>query len=507
MSIGQTTNNRLYYGDNLDVMRKHISNDSVDLCYIDPPFNSNREYHQIYNRIGGEDRAIAQAFTDTWIWGNQANEGLEEILANEKGIFSQQTVDLIRGLLSVLSKDSLMAYLVSMTLRIAEIHRVLKPTGSFFLHCDPTASHYLKLILDSVFVAKGGTYRNEIIWAYHGPGSPRMRQFMRKHDVIFWYTKSEDWTFNRDDIRVMHSSKTKANYKKDLVGSGFVGAEHKIHELGKVPEDWWEIAIAPRGKEYMGYPTQKPRKLLERIIRACSNEGDIVLDAYCGSGTTVAVAESLRRKWIGIDITYQSISLILRRIEGEHGAEALGKISLSGIPRDVESAQALALKKDDRVRKEFEKWAVLTYSNNRAIINDKKGRDGGIDGIAYFLTGKDSNAKVVFQVKSGGVSRRDIATLNNDRQREEAALGIFITLERPTKPMIEEAAKVGVYEHTLMARTYPIIQIVTVEDIIENGERLDIPMSQEVVRKAKSAATDYQPFLFDDGTGDTDDEM
>lgn len=365
--------NRLYYGDNINVLRTKIRSETIDLCYIDPPFNSKRNYNQIYNNIGSEDRAQAQAFTDTWTWDKRAIDGFTEILANDHGRFTAQTVDLLHGLQPVLKKGSLLAYLVSMTLRITEIHRVLKSTGSFFLHCDPTASHYLKLILDTVFIANGGTYRNEIIWCYTGPGSPGMRQFMRKHDVIFWYTKSDVWQFNRDAVRIAHSDKTKGNYKKGLVGSGFVEADHKIHEAGKVPEDWWEMAIAPRGKEYMGFPTQKPEKLLTRIIEACSQEGDTVLDAYCGCGTTVAVAQQLKRKWIGIDITYQSIALILRRLERRHGEQAFKGISLDGIPQDMGSAQALALKQDDRLRKEFEKWVVLTYTNNRAIINDKKG--------------------------------------------------------------------------------------------------------------------------------------
>ncbi|MCL4254900.1 MAG: hypothetical protein KJ043_14140 [Anaerolineae bacterium] len=204
----------LYYGDNLDVLRNHIPADSVDLCYIDPPFNSNRNYNQIYDAIGNTDKAQAQAFIDTWTWNKRADEGFREILANENGIFTAQTVDLIKGLHIVLKKKDLLAYLVSMTLRINEIYRVLKPTGSFYLHCDPTASHYLKLVLDTVFIPRGGTYRNEIVWCYTGPGSPGMRQFMRKHDTIFWYTKSKEWRFNRDEVRVPHSTKPKKIIKR-----------------------------------------------------------------------------------------------------------------------------------------------------------------------------------------------------------------------------------------------------------------------------------------------------
>lgn len=484
--------NLLYYGDNLDILRRKVPSDTVDLCYIDPPFNSKRQYFQIYNNIGGEDRAQAQAFTDTWRWDHHAIAGHNEILANAEGRFQPRLVELIKGLHAVLKEGPLLAYLISMSLRITEIHRVLKSTGSLFFHCDPTAGHYLKVMLDAVFVPPGGDYRNEIVWCYTGPGSPGMRQFMRKHDTIFWYSKGPTWTFNADAVRVPHSEKTKANYKDGLIGSGFVGADHLIHAKGKVPEDWWQIAIAPRGKEYLGYPTQKPEALLERIIKAASNEGDLVMDAYCGCGTTVAMAQKLRRRWIGMDITYQSISLVLRRLEQMFGAKVLAGIVGDGIPRDMESALALAHKKDDRLRKEFEKWAVLTYTNNRAVINDKKGADAGIDGTAYFKTGKADNAKIIFQVKSGGVKRGDIATLSGDMTREKAEMAYLITLAEPTAPMVREAKAAGQYKHSEMGRSYDRIGIVTVKEIVEKGDRLEIPMSLEVLAAAQRAADSEQ---------------
>ncbi len=499
--------NELYYGDNLEVLRKHISDETVDLCYIDPPFNSKRNYNQIYNNIGSEDRAQAQAFIDTWMWDEHANEGFAEILANDKGRFTKQTVDLLKGLQPVLEKDSLLAYLVSMTLRITEIHRVLKPTGSFYLHCDPTASHYLKLILDAIFVANGGDYRNEIIWGYESGGRPK-QDFGRKHDVIFRYTKSKQWVFNSDDIRLSRQLTRNNHMKRGVDEDGRVF--HSIRSAGKIykyyddegviPSDvWTEFShLQQKDPERLGYPTQKPEALLERIIKASSNEGDVVLDAYCGCGTTIAVAERLKRKWIGIDITYQSISLILRRLEGQYGKHILDTITLNGIPRDMESARALALKQDDRVRKEFEKWAVLTYTNNRAIINDKKGGDKGIDGTAFFLTDKDENAKIVFQVKSGNVGRGDVSKLNNDRTREGAELAVFLTLQPPTQGMKGEASAAGIYEHSLMNRSYPRIQIITIAEIVEQHKRLDIPMSLEVLKKAQTVALkDLQPELFE----------
>jgi hypothetical protein len=244
--------------------------------------------------------------------------------------------------------------------------------------------------------------------------------------------------------------------------------------------------------ERLGYPTQKPEGLLDRIIKASTDEGDVVLDAYCGCGTTVAVAEKLNRKWLGIDITYQSISLVLRRLEDSFGAKALEKIATDGIPRDMASAIALAHKDDDRLRKEFEKWAVLTYTNNRAIINEKKGADAGIDGRAYFRIGKKDNAKIIFQVKSGGVERKDIAALRGDMDREKAELAVLITLEKPSRPMISEARAHGRFKHEDMGRDYDTISIVPVADIVEQGDRLDIPMSVDVLKAAQRANANQQ---------------
>lgn len=496
------TKNTLFYGDNLENMRKYIGDETIDLRYIDPPFNSKRNYNQIYNNIGSEDQAQAQAFIDTWVWDEYANQGFSEILANDKGRFTSQTVDLLKGLQPVLKKGSLLAYLVSMTLRITEIQRVLKPTGSFYLHCDPTASHYLKLVLDTIFVSNGGDFRNEIIWHYL-KWSIEQRQFVRNHDIIFFYSKSDDPERVFNTLFVERSPATKKRFGNAKIVSSHDSrgirqpSQTEGESVGVAMDDVWDISRVPPIKQL--YPTEKPPTLLERIIKASTNEGDLVLDAYCGCGTTVIVSEELNRKWIGIDITYQSISLILRRLEAQYGKDILDKIELSGIPRDMESANALAHKQDDRVRKEFEKWAVLTYTSNRAIINDKKGGDQGIDGTGFFLTGKDENAKIVFQVKSGTVGRGDVAKLNNDRAREGAELAVFLTLQPPTHGMKTEASAVGMYEHELMNRSYPRIQIVKIEDIVEQHKRLDIPMSLEVLKKAQATTlSSQQATLFPD---------
>lgn len=531
--------NQLFYGDNLEVLRKHIKDETIDLCYIDLPFNSKRNYNQIYNNVGKEDKAQAQAFIDTWTWDDQANQGLAEIQENYLGHFTSQSIDLISGLTKVLGKGSLLSYLVSMTLRVAEIHRVLKPTGSFYLHCDPTASHYLKIIIDAIFCSQGGDFLNEIVWkrttAHNDP-----QKFGRIQDRIFFYSKTQSKIFNYIDNT--HSAEQLSRYKysddkglyraenltaphfsetrtvdwrgvnpgnnrqwrfslaklEELYENGYIllqkdgrprkdGLKQYLHETkSPVLQDiWTDILFSPTTKERLGYPTQKPEALLERIIQTSSNEGDIILDAYCGCGTTVAVSQKLNRQWIGIDITYQSISLILKRLEDTFGKAVLETINISGIPKDMKSAEALALKKDDRTRKEFEKWAVLTYSNNRATINQKKGADKGIDGIAYFTGDKDEPEKIILQVKSGNVKSGDIRDLQGTITLEKAELGIFITLKPPTKEMIKTAKEAGIYKSRYMSQPVDRIMIVTIQEIIEAQKRLDIRLSLEVLKSAE----------------------
>jgi DNA methylase/Restriction endonuclease len=312
----------------------------------------------------------------------------------------------------------------------------------------------------------------------------------RKHDVIFSYTKSGSFTFNAQYYKSWQNNRYNYNPKYPEY---YDEDEKKWYHLSLCRDVWEDLnPIGTENKERLGYPTQKPESLLQRIITASSNEGDVVLDAYCGCGTTIAVAQLLKRQWIGIDITYQSISLVLRRIEKAFGLAALKTITTDGIPRDMKSAEALAHKKDDRLRKEFEKWSVLTYTDNRAVINEKKGADAGIDARAYFLTGKNDNAKIIFQVKSGGVNRGDIATLRGDMEREKAALAVLITMEEPSGPMLKEAKAAGQYRHETMARSYDKISIVTIKEIVEEGKRLEIPMSLEVLAAAKRAVEDEQ---------------
>jgi DNA modification methylase len=587
--------NNLFYGDNLDVLRRKIDSNSVELCYIDPPFNSKRNYFQIYNNQGGEDRAQAQAFVDTWTWEDKADAGLDYILDIERlsprageTRWTEQTVELIRGLEKVLGRGSLLAYLVHMTLRIVEIHRVLKPTGSFYLHCDPTASHYLKLVIDAVFCGQGGDFKNEIIWRRTGSHNSAKR-FGPIHDVIFYYTKSAlylfkpyygpylkghvDGYFKKSDAngrywtnsihgagtRNGESGKPWRGYDPTIAGRHWAVPSDLVLNFGIDPDlpqhekldaladlglvdfpplkpgnlptyrqyldrspgapiqDIWAYQPHTKGtvygstrgidedvkwigkqgdKERLGYDTQKPEGLLERIIKASSNEGDTVLDAYCGCGTTVAVAQRLNRKWIGIDITYQSIALILKRFQDTYEKngtwpEVEANILLDGVPRDIDSAMALANRKDDKTRKEFEKWAVLTYSKNQARINEKKGADGGVDGIAYFLKDRNENGKAIFQVKSRPGNRGDLATLNSDRLREKAEFGFLICTALPTKPMRDEIAAAGKYKHPLLNREDDRLQVITIAELFPpHNHRLDLPMARADAVKSAEALGD-----------------
>lgn len=483
MSNAQT--NKLFYRDNLEVLRRYIGDETIDLCYIDPPFNSKRNYNQIYNNIGHEHRAQAQAFIDTWTWDKASDIGIDEITSNYRGVYTKQNIDLILGLMNVLGKCSLMSYLVNMTQRIAEIFRVLKPTGSFYLHCDPTSSHYLKLVIDSIFCPQGGDYKNEIVW-YYRRWTNVSNDFQRMHDIIFRYSKSEYYLFNK-----LYQSFSEKTIHREISIDGTTNlAEKRDIEKGIVMHDVWEIPyLNSQSKERLGYPTQKPEILLERIIKSSTNEDDTVLDAYCGCGTTVAVAERLNRRWIGIDITYQSISLILKRLEDHFGKEAINKIELNGVPRDFESAEALAHKEDDRLRKEFEKWAVLTYSNNKAIINEKKGGDKGIDGVAYIMdrdkNGKDNYYSILFSVKSNKILPPSvIRDLNGTMEREGAVMGFLISLY-PMENLVRESKKYGIYDSKMFDYRCPKIQIINIQEILE-GNVLNIPTPIEVLKKAES---------------------
>ncbi len=404
----------------------------------------------------------------------------------------------------------------------------------------------MRLICDSIFVAQGGDFKNEIVWKRTSAHSDSNR-YGRNGDRIVFYTKSMDFTFNTQFQP--YTEEYKARFRqsdadgrkwtddnlsaKGLSGGGYTyeykGAkslwrcpketmerldkENRLHftntggirlkryldELSGLPAQsiWDDInPINSQAQERLGYPTQKPEALLERIIEASSNEGDVVLDVFCGCGTTVAVANRLKRKWIGMDITYQSVSLILKRLKDSEGQEAVDNVELHGVPKDMESVDALVHKKDDRVRKEFEKWAILTYSDNRAVINEKKGADQGIDGIAYTRQSKKEILLVILSVKSGkNVNVKDVRDLFAVVKSENAACGIFITRHEPTQPMLDFAKKQGQFKPEHFTG-FDKIQIVTVQQILDS-ERMNLPVMEEVTKKAKKAIKEVNRNLFE----------
>ena len=289
------TPNTIWHGDNLAVMRA-MDDACVDLVYLDPPFNSGRDYE-----------AGKGAFGDKW--GGKdittvGHKGCDAVIA---------TAEMIHG-------KGMAAYLTFMATRLIEIRRILKDTGSVYLHVDPTSSHYLKLVMDALFGR--AQFRNEIAWCYHGAGSPGMKQFPRKHDVILFYSKGKKWVFNEADMRVPYKHSNQMP-RKGWSSKKFTEAELKeFQERGKVIEDWWQgiTLVGQLAKELLGYPTQKPLALLQRIIKASSNEGDLVFDPFIGSGTTLAAAEQTGRRWIGSDQSIDAVNVAKQRLEVAHGS-------------------------------------------------------------------------------------------------------------------------------------------------------------------------------------------
>lgn len=523
----------LYFGDNLHILREHIRDDSVDLVYLDPPFNSKRDYNLLFKTPKGQNSdAQITAFEDSWHWGIQAESEYAEILHQS----NTEVAGMIEALRRFLGESDMLAYLTMMANRLIELHRVLKPTGSLYLHCDPTASHYLKIVLDSVFGP--ANYRNEISWkrqSAHNDAKQGRMQYGNVRDTIFFYTKSDSWTWTSlytpydesyvSDFYRYREEETGRRYRlSDITAPGgaspekrnphyeFLGitrywrysretmdklfAEGRIVQTapGRVPaykryldempgvslqNDWSDIR-PPAGGEALGYPTQKPLALLERIINASSNPGDIVLDPFCGCGTAVHAAEKLGREWIGIDITHLAVSLIERRMKDAFPGIVF---EVHGTPRDHAGARNLA----ERDKYQFQFWA-LSLVNAQPYKSGKKGADGGTDGLIYFQDDKGAAKKIVVSVKGGeSVTRTMIADLKNTVEREKAAIGIFVTLAPPTQPMITEAATAGFYESPQHGQ-FQKIQILTIEGLLSGHEQArypDLSQGAHTFRKAK----------------------
>ena len=472
------TTNTLYYGDNLDVVRKYIPDESVDLVYLDPPFNSRRSYNVLFKEANGTaaDSQI-RAFDDTWNWGQTAEATLREIeLTAEPHI-----VDMMQAIMSFVGRrNDVTAYLVMMTIRLIELHRALKPTGSIYLHCDPTASHYLKVVMDTIFGKRN--FINEVIWHYRGAGVPKTA-FARRHDTLLFYAKKRgDHCFNPDPIRQPYADATVERFKHyigNIRGNRDYGLQ-QLHPLGKHPDDVISHIqpIAPSARERLGYPTQKPLPLLMHIVQASSNPGDLVLDPFCGCGTTVCAAQKLGRRWMGIDITHLAITLMRSRLHDMFGADA--QYEIIGQPADLASARALA--QQDRFQ--FEWWA-LGLIDARPVNKRKRGADQGLDGVLYFLDESKKRAKkVVVQVKSGQVHATYVRDLRAVVEREKAVMGLLITLESPTKPMLTEALSAGYYHSPWWNRDYHKMQIRTIEELLA-GQRFEMPPTNITLAQAE----------------------
>jgi DNA modification methylase len=515
--------NHLYFGDNLDVLRRYVGDESVDLVYLDPPFNSNANYNVLFKEHDGAEAASQiQAFEDTWRWDENAARAYQETV--EAGGKLSQALQAFRNLVG---ESDMLAYLAMMAPRLQELRRVLKPTGSIYLHCDPTASHYLKLLLDAVFGPKG--FQNEIVWKRTTVHSDS-KTWSRVSDTLLFYTKTDRFVWH--SLYEPHSDEyVKAKYGQDdldgrgpytlhdmtspsprpnmmYVWKGFPypakgwrfqkSTMEKLDRDGRIyyPKNkdgslntrrrprlkrylremsgllmgnvWSDInPINSQAQERLGYPTQKPLALLERIIEASSNKGDLVLDPFCGCGTTIDAAQKLGRRWIGIDITHLAINLIRHRLRDSHGEQIKKKYEVIGEPTSVPDARVLAAQDPYQ----FQWWALGLVGARP--IEGKKGADKGIDGRLFFHDEPGGKTKqIIFSVKAGKTNVAHVRDLCHVVDREGAQMGVMISMHPNTQPMRAEAADMGSYESPW--GRHPKIQLLTVTDLLK-GKRVDMP--------------------------------
>jgi site-specific DNA-methyltransferase (adenine-specific) len=516
---------KLFLGDNLQVLRESVATESVDLVYLDPPFNSAADYNVLFRDQGDhQDSAQVMAFTDTWHWG-PADEQLLLELTQRHGELARFLSDTVTRL----GRNDLSAYLVMMAARLLELRRVLKSTGSLYLHCDPTASHYLKTVLDVIFGIEN--FRNEIVWKRSdakGNNSQGAQHYGRNTDTILFYSKGKDVTFNQQYTPLTeeyisafyrHKDTDGRRYKLDnMLGPGGAAKGNPYYEVMGVARHWrysqermqklieggrviqtnpgtvpmykryldesrgvpvgnlWTDISFLRGhtKEKLGYPTQKPVALLERIVSTSTNPNDVVLDPFCGCGTTVCAAEKLKRDWIGIDITHLSIALIKARLRRDFGLEPTD-YSEEGTPTTVEGAQYLF----DQDAFQFQFWilgeiAAQPFGASADSKKGKKGADGGIDGQIFFLRPDGGKVeKVIISVKGGkNLDAGMVRDLAGVLTKEDAAIGVFVCLARPTAGVLKEANQQGGYEYA--GKMFQRVQVLTVEDIL-GGKQPDIP--------------------------------
>lgn len=511
--------NSLFYGDNLEILREHFADESVDLVYLDPPFNSNANYNVLFREQSGEESpAQIQAFSDTWRWTQESERTYEsEIILNPATPL--RVKDLVSALRQSIGRNDVMAYVVMMTPRLVELHRVMAPTASIYLHCDPTAGHLLRILMDSIFGP--ANFRNAITWKRTSAHSDAKR-FGRNTDTIWFYTKGDEWTWNQQ-FGDYDSAYLKSHYRYEtddgrryrtdnltaggLTGGGYEYEWNGVERVWRLPREsmqrlhddgrirytrngvaeyiryldesqgmplqslWDDIApINSQARERLGFQTQKPQALLERIIGSSSNEGDLVLDPFCGCGTTVAAAEKLGRKWAGVDITHLAVALMKHRLHNSFDIEPGRDFDVVGEPVDLGGAQALA----EQDRFQFEYWA-LSLVGARPVGDNRRGSDHGIDGVLHFVNGpRRATKRAIVQVKSGRVGVGQVRDLVGTLDRENAEIGLFVTLNPPTAPMQREAIAAGYWHSEIWQRSYPRVQIRTIQELLD-GNGFELP--------------------------------
>ncbi|ORL96638.1 DNA methyltransferase [Prescottella equi] len=539
--------NQLYYGDNLEVLKRYIKDESVDLVYLDPPFNSNRNYSVIFSRNDkkeDENTAQIEAFEDTWRWTHETEVQYDEFVQDAP----MRLVDALTAFRTLLGENDAMAYLVNMAPRLHQLHRVMKTTASLHLHCDPTMSHYLKILLDAIFGPKN--FRNEVSWLRTSAKGLSTTRLSNNHDVILVYGKSDACTFDEnamfiayeaDDLdartlekyankdsdgrryqltSLINPSNDRPNltyeflgvtrvwrWTKDRMEAAYAAGKVVQTAPGRVPREkrfldeqrgkpigdvWTDIPpINSRAAEKLGYPTQKPLALLERILKLGTKPGDVVLDPFCGCGTTVDAAQRLGRSWVGIDVTYISIDLIKKRLQHTYGTDVFETFETNGIPSDLAAARALFSQSPF----DFERWAVSLVN---AEPNQKQVGDKGIDGVARFPLGpKGQFGKVLVSVKGGkNLNPGMVRDLSGTVDAQKAAMGIFLTLTTPTKGVLDAVDHGGVYTHPANNQTYPRLQTFTVGQLM-SGKKPNMPPTVLPYIKAEKKEAAAPDSLFD----------
>jgi site-specific DNA-methyltransferase (adenine-specific) len=470
--------NLLYYGDNLDILRRYVKDETVDLVYLDPPFNSNQNYSVLFaEKDGSKSAAQIHAFEDTWQWDESAARAYQDLV--ETGGKVSQAMQAFRAFLG---PNDMLAYLAMMAPRLVELRRVLKPTGSIYLHCDPTASHYLKMLMDAVFGPC--CFRNEIHWYYYNKmHDSRKKLFPRATDTLFFYVKDVDADFTFTQLKEMRDQPVKQLARVKVGGRMVNRKDEHGHVVYRIKEDrtidnvWRIPCLQPAAPERLGYQTQKPEALVRRLIEASSNAGDLVLDPFSGCGTAVVAAERLGRRWIGIDITHLAITLMKKRLYDTFGKDA--QFQVIGEPTDVAGAEALA--RQDPYQ--FQWWALGLVDARPA--EGKKGADKGIDGRIYFHDEQDRSEtkQVILSVKAGHTNVAHVRDLRGVIEREGAEIGVLITMEEPTQPMRTEAADAGFYHSPGWNIDCPRIQLRTIAELLA-GKGLDVPPQQATFKEA-----------------------